>query len=52
MSPAREKSGLKSTPPARAEIAWAQILVEINGVKSNCTPQQGWHANSNSAGTC
>jgi hypothetical protein len=31
-------------------MAWAQIEVEINGVKKNCTPQQGWHANSSFAG--
>ncbi len=32
-------------------MAWAQIEVEINGVKTNCTPLQGWHANSCFAGT-
>jgi hypothetical protein len=31
-------------------MAWAQIVVEINGVKTNCTPLQGWHANSCFAG--
>lgn len=31
-------------------MAWAQIEVEINGVKKNCTPQHGWHANSSFAG--
>jgi len=31
-------------------MAWAQIDVEINGVKANCIPRQGWHANSNFAG--
>ena len=31
-------------------MAWAQMDVEINGVKANCIPQQGWHANSSFAG--
>jgi hypothetical protein len=30
--------------------AWAQIVVEINGVKTNYAPQHGWHANSSFAG--
>jgi hypothetical protein len=30
-------------------MAWAQIWVEINGVKKNCMPQHGWHANSSFA---
>ena len=32
-------------------MAWAQIEVEINGVKKNCMPLHGWHANSDFAGT-
>jgi len=40
---------LKSTLPARGRMAWAQIAVEINGVKTNCMPQHGWHANSSFA---
>jgi hypothetical protein len=30
-------------------MAWAQIAVEINGVKANCIPLQGRHANSSFA---
>jgi len=41
---------LKSTLPARRRRAWAQIEVEINGVETNCTPRQGWHANSSFTG--
>jgi hypothetical protein len=44
------KISLKSTLPARARMAWAQIEVEINGVKKNCIPLQGRHANSSFAG--
>jgi len=50
MSRAREKTSLKSTLPARGRMAWAQMNVEINGVKANCIPLQGRHANSNFAG--
>jgi hypothetical protein len=31
-------------------MAWAQIEVEINGVKKNCIPLQGRQANSSFAG--
>jgi hypothetical protein len=31
-------------------MAWAQIEVEINGVKKNCMPLQGRQANSSFAG--
>jgi hypothetical protein len=31
-------------------MAWAQIAVEINGVKKDCMPQPGWHTNSSFAG--
>ena len=43
------RTRLKSTLPALGRMAWAQIVVEINGVKANCTPQHGWHANSSFA---
>jgi hypothetical protein len=44
------KARLKSTLPAQMPGAWAQIVVEINGVKTNCAPQHGWRANSSFAG--
>jgi hypothetical protein len=45
------KNRLKSTLPAvRAEWRGLRIVMEINGVEKNCTPQHGWHANSSFAG--
>jgi hypothetical protein len=36
-----ERACLKSTLPAYGRAAWAQIFVEINGVRKICMPLQG-----------